>query len=512
MMPQLHRMVEQIRLMSFRQKAVLLSVAVLSFASFIFFFLWFQGADYQALYGNLSEEDAGMIIQKLKEQKVPYKVVGSVISVPADKVYDLRLTLASQGLPQGGAAGFELFDKTSFSTTDFVQKLNYRRALQGELGRTIKSLSEVEQCRVHLAVPERSLFMREEDRPKASVLVKLKPGRKLTQGQVQGIVHLVSSSVEGLSPKDVAVVDNQGEMLTSARDDSTGLTSSQMEYQRALEKDIETRVISILDPVVGKEKVRAKVAAMIDFSRVEKTEERFDPDSQVVRSELRNNERTTNGSTSGVPGVASNLPGKTLAQGGSSQGQSERKNETINYEISKVTSHVVHHPGEIRRLTVAVLVDGTVTGSAGSKERQYKPRSEEDLKNFEEMVKKAIGFSSERGDEVRVVNMPFEGVVQDDLAAPKTEILPIVLTIMKYLVPLLAVVLLWALLLKPMLKIAAAPRSGAETSLSLPQTIAELERVMELPDMSSRARVLEWAKKHPKEAAHLIKGWIKEEQ
>jgi flagellar M-ring protein FliF len=213
-------------------------------------------------------------------------------------------------------------------------------------------------------------------------------------------------------------------MLTSARDESAGLTTGQIEYQRALEKDIETRVIEILEPVVGMQKVRAKVAAAIDFSRVEKTEERFDPESQVVRSELRNTEKTTNGTTSGVPGVASNLPGKTQVQGASTQGLSEKKNETVNYEISRVTSRVVHHPGELKRLTVAVLVDGTSSGAAGSKEKQYKPRSEEDLKNFEEMVKKAVGFSAERGDEVRVVNMPFEVAAQEEFTAPKTEILP----------------------------------------------------------------------------------------
>lgn len=511
MMTRFSDIAERIRALPVRNKVVLLSVATISVASLIVLFAWIQRADYQPLYGTLSEEDAGMIIQKLKEQKVPYKVTGNVISVPAERVYDLRLGLASHGLPQGGGVGFEVFDKIGFSTTDFVQKLNYRRAMQGELARTIKSLSEVDQCRVHLAVPERSLFMKDEDRPKASVLVKLKPGRKLTQGQVQGIVHLVSSSVEGLSPKDVAVVDSQGDMLTSARDDVAGMTTGQIEYQHALERDIEARVISILEPVVGKQKVRAKVSATVDFSRVEKTEERFDPDGQIVRSEQRTSEKTTQGATSAVPGVSSNIPGKAQAQGGPSRAQAEKKNETINYEISKVVSRVVQQPGEIKRLTVAVLVDGTVAAASGSKERQYKPRSEEELKNFEEMAKSAIGFSAERGDEVRVVNMPFEGSPQEDLAESSNDVMPIVFTVLKYLVPLITVVLLWLLLLRPLLRVLTAPKPATESVIHLPQTVAELERIMQLPEGASRERVIEWAKKNPHEAAHLIKGWIAED-
>ncbi|HAM51257.1 MAG TPA: flagellar M-ring protein FliF [Nitrospiraceae bacterium] len=501
---------EQIREMSTKKKCILLSVIALTITALILLFSWLQKADYQILYANISEEDAGSIIQKLQEQKVPYKVSAGGIMVPSDKVYDLRLQLASQGLPQGGGIGFEVFDKTSLTMTDFVQKLNYRRALQGELSRTIRSLAEVDQCRVHLVVPERSLFTTEEDRPKASVLVKLRQGRRLSQSQVQGIVHLVSSSVEGLDPKDVAIVDSTGEMLTSAANDPMDMTGNQTEYRQSIEKDLETRVLSILEPVVGKGKVKAKIAATLDFTKVEKTEERFDPDGQVVRSEQRNTEKSTNGTMGRAPGTSSNLSGKTPSQVASTQGQSEKKNETVNYEISKVTSHIINPSGEIKRLSVVALVDGVYTTQEGSKDKKYSPRSEEDLKKFEDMVKNAVGFSADRGDEVRVVNMPFEASPQEELAEPQREIIPVVITLGRYLVPLLAIVLLLLFVVKPLIRVLTAPPTGRHSPVTLPHTVAEIEKALEIAEKPSGDRLIEWTKKNPKEAANLVKSWIQE--
>ncbi|HMK64910.1 MAG TPA: flagellar basal-body MS-ring/collar protein FliF, partial [Thermodesulfobacteriota bacterium] len=240
--------------------------------SLLLVFSWAQRPTYQTLFSNVGEADSGMIIQKLKEMKVPYQVEGTGILVPSDKVYELRLQLAAQGLPQGGGVGFEIFDKTNFGTSDFVQKLNFRRAIQGELSRTIQSLSEIETCRVHLAVPERSVFVEKESKASASVMVKLKPGRTLAQSQVQGIVHLVSSSVEGLSPEEVTVIDNRGGMLTRpTQEGSANLNNNQLELQRSYEKEIESRVVNILEPITGRNKVRAKVFASLDFTKTEKT-------------------------------------------------------------------------------------------------------------------------------------------------------------------------------------------------------------------------------------------------
>jgi flagellar M-ring protein FliF len=501
---------ENIMAMPAKKKMVLLCVVIFTITSLILLFSWLQKADYQILYSNLSDEDAGLIIEKLKGQKIPYKTSAGGIMVPSDKVYELRLQMASQGLPQGGNVGFELFDKANFTMTDFVQKLNYRRALQGELARTIISLSEVEQSRVHLAVPEKSLFAKEDERPKASVLVKLKQGRSLSQSQIQGIRYLVSSSVEGLNPKDVSIVDQQGEMLTEeAGDDTIGMSKDQLEYQRNFEKEMENRIIGILEPVVGKGKARAKVTATLDFTKIEKTEERFDPDSQVVRSEQKNMEKSLTGTTGGVPGVSSNLPGKTGTQVASNHGQTEKKNEVINYEISKITSHVINTPGELKRISAAVLVDGTYTAQKGSKEKQYTPRTEEDLKQFEDMVKKAIGFTTDRGDEVKVVNMPFEATSQEELAEPKKEIMPIILTAAKYIVPLLAVLLLFIFVIKPMLKSLSAESGAQRTPLQLPQTVAGIEKTLETGQPMGR-NVIDWAQKNPKDASNLIKNWIEE--
>jgi flagellar M-ring protein FliF len=493
-----------------RNKAIALVIISIALASIILTLTWMQKVDFQLLYSNLSEEDAGVIIQRLKEMKIPYKTTQTGIMVPSDRVHELRLQFATQGIPQGGGIGFEVFDRTNFSMTDFVQKLNYRRALQGELARTIRSLSEVEQCRVHISVPERSLFTREDERPKASVLLKLRQGRRLSEGQVQGIVHLVASSVEGLDPKDVTVVDSKGEMLTSPNSEIAGLSSSQIEFQRNYERELEGKIATLLEPVVGKGKARVKVVASLDFTRIEKTEERYDPDSQVIRSEQRSIEKSTGSSSGGVPGVGSNLPNRTTPTSGSSKG-SERKNETINYEISKITSHIINNPGEIKRLSAVVLVDGTYTTPQGSKEKKYSPRSEEDLKKIEEMVKRAIGFNQERGDDVKVVNMPFEAVSEEELPAPKKEIMPVVLTAAKYAVPVIGIILIFLLIVKPLLKtLTAQVKIQQPQPAEVPGTVAGIERSKELPGMSEKDRILEWAKKNPQEAAGLIKSWIEE--
>lgn len=505
-MASLSNIVEQIKAMSAKNLILLLLALAMSITAVILLATWSQKADMQVLYSNLAEEDSGAIIQKLNELKVPYKSTTGGIMVPSDKVHDLRLQLAGQGLPQGGGVGFEVFDKSSFTMTDFVQKLNYRRAIQGELARTIKALSEIEQARVHLAVPEKSLFSKEEDRPKASVLIKLKAGRRLTQGQVNGIVHLVSSSVEGMQPKDVAVVDSRGEMLTSAVGEGVGMSNSQMEYQRNIEKELEGRAIAMLEPVVGKEKVRAKVAVAVDFTRIEKTEERYDPEGQVARSEQKNIEKSTTGGGGGVPGVASNLPGKPATPGSASQGQSEKKNETINYEISKVTSHTINATGDIKKLSVVVLVDGVYTAEKDAKEKKYAPRSEDDIKKFEDMVKKAVGFTATRGDEVRVVNMPFEVIPQEEMPAPKKDILAIVMSAAKYAVPAIGVILLFLFVIRPLMQTVTTP-----PALQLPRTVSELEETLEMAGKPAKSEVADWAKKNPKEAANLVKGWLEKE-
>lgn len=494
-----------------KKRTALLSAIVMSIAFLILSLLWSQKEDYSVLFSNISQSDAGQIIQRLKEMKIPYKVDSNNIYVPSDKVYDIRLQLASQGLPQGGGVGFELFDKTSFGTTDFVQKLNYTRALQGELARTIMSLSEVQQCRVHLAIPQKSLFSKEDESPTASVLVKLVRGRTLSQSQIHGIVHLVSSSVEGLNPKNVTIIDDTGELLTPKRDDIMGLTNTQFEYQQKYEKLLESKVIEILEPIVGKGKVRAKVAASIDFSKIEKMEERYDPDSQVIRSEQKNSEKSMPAISGGIPGVSSNVPNKP-SQVGLSQEQSEKKNETINYEISKMTSHVINPSGEIKRLSVAVIVDGNYAAQQGSKEKKYVQRTEEEIKYYEELVKKAVGYTESRGDEVKVVNMPFEAEPSEETKAGIADYIPIAIKASKYLTPLLVVIFFFLFILRPLMKNLAIQK----VTQQVPEMTAKVE-VPESPEERkeltfSKERLIDWVEQNPMQTVNLIKTWIEEKK
>lgn len=506
----------QIKGMPVQKKIALIMVVMLAIAAVFLLVTFMQKADYQLLFANLSQEDGGAIIQKLTELRVPYKTEGGGIMVPADKVYELRLQLASQGLPQGGGVGYELFDKTSFTTTDFVQKLNYRRAIQGELARTIRALAEIEQCRVHLAVPEKSLFMQKQEKPKASVLVKLRAGRRLSSAQVQGIVHLISSSVEGLDPRDVAVVNNNGEMLTSASSDETmSMSSSQLEYQRNIERDIETRVVGMLEPVVGKGKARAKVSAVVDFTKIEKTEEKYDPDSQVIRSEQRSSEKSKSGAPGGIPGTASNLPEKTPVTVQAQGAQSEKKNDTINYEINKVVSRVISPTGDLKRISAVVLVDGTYAAAQGSKELKYVPRTEEAVQQFEDMVKKAIGFSVTRGDEVKVVNMPFETAPQEELGEPEksmaSTLMSTVTSAAKYVVPLVAIMLLFLFVIRPLMAALMAPANGSQPMQRAgAQGNTPGERAMETKVTPGKEQLVDWAKKNPGDAASLVKGWMDE--
>ncbi len=270
-------------------------IAVGTILGIILLIVWSNRIEFQPLYYNLSQEDAGMVVEELKEQKIPYRLTasGKTVMVPAGRVYDLRLDLASRGVPSGGGVGFEIFDRTDLGTTEFVQKLNYQRALQGELSRTINQFAEVEQSRVHITLPEKTLFLEDEQKPTASVVLKLRRKGALKEKQVQGIVHLVSGSVEGLPTENITIVDVDGNVLSAATSDEAnlaGLTGSQQEFQNELEAGLEKRVQTMLERVVGKGSAIVRVTANLDFMQEEKTEEIYDPDSAVIRSEQRSDE------------------------------------------------------------------------------------------------------------------------------------------------------------------------------------------------------------------------------
>ncbi|MBF0565394.1 MAG: flagellar M-ring protein FliF [Nitrospirae bacterium] len=524
-------LVEIVKGWSKRKIIVVVTIMTMVLASLILLFSWSQKTDYQVLFSNLSEQDAGAIVNKLNEMKVPYKITSNSIMVPAPKVYELRLQLAAQGLPVGGGVGFEIFDKTDFQTTDFVQKLNYKRALEGELARTISSLMEVEHARVHLALPEKSLFVKDKDTPTASILIKVKAGRSLSPAQVQGIVHLVSSSIEGLNPNDITIIDNNGNMLTRPSDDMLGLTTTQLEYQKKYEKDIETAIKDILEPVIGKDKVKVKTNVDLDFSRTEKTEEKYDPEGSVLRSEQSMKEKSLSAAPGGIPGVQSNLPGKAGTQAQGQQSQSQKESDTTNFEISKVTSHTLVSMGNLKKLSAAVLVDGMYREKKGSKEPVYIPRSDDELKRFDDLVKKAIGYNQARGDDVSVVNIQFEPVAKEEVPVEHRDWAKEIALSAKYLAPLIVAILFYFFIVRPVIKsISPEPVKAQIPELPMPRSMAEIakEAKPELPEAKLREVPLppveetaikteitdwsQWVKENPSQAASLIKEWVEAEE
>lgn len=519
-------MLELLRRFSISQRFVILVALAGAVSVLVAVALWTQQPDMQVLFAKLSPEDATSITGKLHEMKVPYEVGagGTTILVPRAQVHDLRLKLAGEGLPIGGGVGFEIFDRSSIGMSDFVQKLNYRRALQGELARTIVQMSEVERARVHLAVPERRLFSREQERPRASVVLSLKGAAGLGQSQVQGIVHLVASSVEGLKATDVTVVDGHGRLLSRVSDETSAhLTSSQLEYQRSFERDLEHRVQTMLERIVGMNKAVVRVSSVLDFRQVERTEETYDPDGQVVRSEQRTQEKMNelNGAIGGVPGVASNVPpGETAAPTEGSTNSSQVKNETLNYEISRRVSRIVEASGTVQKLSVAVLVDGayqavTPTGGEGAQTAQaspqYIPRTEEEMQQIQEIVKKAMGYSAERGDQVEVVNVQFNfgaeegpGAVEEAPGPFTQQWAPFV----RYGIGAVLFGLIFIFVVRPLMAmlLAAPDALSAGGTPSLPASVGDVEAAMgQMP----RARVLESARTDPQSTALVVKQWLK---
>ncbi|MGE4559984.1 MAG: flagellar basal-body MS-ring/collar protein FliF, partial [Desulfobulbus sp.] len=327
------------------RKLALAAVAAITLGLFAFIIIQARTADYQLLYGNLAETDASAVVEWLKGHNVPYQLTnnGRNILIPAKDVYETRLSLAASGLPQGGGVGFEIFDKQSFALTDFVQKVNYSRALQGELARTIASLGPVESARVHLALPEKRLFKEQQQPATASVILKLVPRKRLSDAQVEGIVHLVSSSIEGLEPDKVTIIDQNGTVLSKMGDKGLfgNLSPDLLAFQAQVEQRLETRAQALLDKSLGTKNSMVRVSAILDFAQTEKTEETFDPEEPVIRSEQVSEEKTGSEMVGGVPGVQSNLEGNTNAAAGATP-PSSRSQRTTNYEISKIVSKTIN--------------------------------------------------------------------------------------------------------------------------------------------------------------------------
>ncbi|HHW15641.1 MAG TPA: flagellar M-ring protein FliF [Firmicutes bacterium] len=373
---------------------------------------------YAPLFTGLQPEDAGAITAKLKESGVPYRLAenGSAILVPQDRVYETRIDMASQGLPKGGVVGFELFNETKLGTTDFERRLKYNWALQGELTRTIREMTEVEDARVHIVLPERSLFVSEDRPPTASVLLKLRPGRRLTEGQIYGIANLIAGSVEGLKPENVTILDSSGNVLSDLLDTSSPVGGAagrgilaQLQVKRETERELQRELQTMLEPLFGFGKVVARVNAELNFDYKEQNSENYTPVNAdtglgILRSRQTHDESYQgSGGPGGVPGVSSNVPGyQAYAGGGTSQYQ--KTEATENYEVNRVQEKLIVAPGQIKRLSVAVWVDGQLTQAQ--------------LASVRQAVASAVGFNQQRGDQLFIDSMKFG---QQELGGPPAE-------------------------------------------------------------------------------------------
>ncbi|MEZ4598809.1 MAG: flagellar basal-body MS-ring/collar protein FliF [Syntrophotaleaceae bacterium] len=495
-----------------------ISLAVVSLLSLAFFTLIvFQArhADYQLLFGNMEPEDASTVVNRLKDQKIPYRLedAGRAIYIPADRVYEIRLELAGSGLPQGGGVGFEIFDKQSFGMTDFAQKINYQRALQGELARTITSLAPVEAARVHLAMAEKRLFREQQEKTTASVIVKLIPGSNLTESQIQGIVNLVSGSVEGLDSEQVSVIDSNGRVLSRApqSDLNSPLTPGLLTYQQTFEKRLEHRAQSLLDRAVGTGNSLVQVTAALDFSQREVMEETYDPNATAIRSEQISNEKSGNSIAGGIPGVQSNLKG---AEGSAGATSSNRTEETTNYEVSKVISKLVEPVGAVKTLSVAVLVADKLIPAEGDGQPTYEPRTEKELAAIEKMVRSALGLQDERGDQIVVISRPFEKDfygISDPEASPANRFYPY-MPLVKYGLLCAAALMLYFLFIRPLLQTLKGQGKMVEHYKTVEQLESELSGQplqLESPDAETM-KLREEIFRTEDAPARIIKSWLKD--
>lgn len=496
-------------------------VVGLSLATFAILIVVANRTDYRPLFANLTGEDAGEIVKKLKEQKVPYQISsdGKALLVPADKVYELRLSLASEGLPQGGGIGFEIFDRKNFGVTEFVQKLNYQRALQGELSRTITQLAGVEQARVHLTIPEKSLFKENEKPATASVVLKMKSNRSLRESDVQGIVHLVASSVEGMDPEHVSVLDGRGKILSKGgpADQSSKLTAGMQDLQRNYERNLEDRLQSLLDKVVGSGRSAARVTASFNFKQVEKFEERYDPEAAAVRSEQRTEEKGASTMAAvGVPGVQSNLGRPGAMPTMPATGGGTKSDETLNYEVSRSTARTIEPVGNVEKVSVAILVDGKYELPPGAKEGarpKYAPRTPDDLQKIEALVKSAVGFNPQRGDQVTVANIPFQDTGDVGAADQATWwSAPIFMSLLKNLLIGAGFLALIFLVIRPLLTTLRSsvpttfmPEQDAEDEV---RRMVEARKAMLTQQSAAQVDLIDKVKQDPYQASQVLRNWL----
>jgi len=520
--------------MTLKKKISLLAVIGLTIGGLLYLIQWSGRPTFERLYTGLSVDDAALIVEQLKSQKVPYQITGggACIEVPADQVYELRMVMASEGLPQGSGVGFEVFDNAKLGMTEFMQNVNYQRALQGELARTINQIDEIESARVHLVMPTQTLFIEEATPPSASVVLKLRPGKRLGQGQIQGIVHLVSSSISGLEPENVTVVDNRGKLLAGKGEATSqaAMSTDQFMYQRKMESTLENRIKTMLEEVLGPNKAIVRVSCDLDFTRQEQTEEMYLPENQVVRSEQIHDESTRDASETpmGIPGVGANVRPNSVGIDNTQQGRADGSNarlfrkqdQTKNYEIGKVVSRKVMPSGTLRRVSAAVVVDGiyrNVSKRKGKEDWQYTSRSAEEMAQFENIVKSAINFDGQRGDTVEIENIPFE-TTQLEAAQPVEikdgwiDTIHKFKFIFEYMLVGMFVIFGFLFLVRPIVRWLTREPPGGQIVRQLPKTVSELEReyAHNKASLPFRDRVQQMIAADNESSLGVMREWIQE--
>ncbi|EQA7376559.1 flagellar basal-body MS-ring/collar protein FliF [Klebsiella aerogenes] len=531
-------------------KIPLLVAASAAIAIIVALLLWAKSPDYRVLYSNLNDRDGGAIVTQLTQMNIPYRFAenGAALMIPAEKVHETRLRLAQQGLPKGGAVGFELLDQEKFGISQFSEQINYQRALEGELSRTIESLGPVQNARVHLALPKPSLFVREQKSPSASVTLTLQPGRALDDGQINAIVYMVSSSVAGLPAGNVTVVDQAGRLLTQSDGTGRDLNASQLKYASEVESGYQRRIETILAPVVGSANVRAQVTAQIDFASREQTDEQYQPNQQPDKAAIRSQQTSSNEQiggpqVGGVPGALSNQPSapatapietakpaannasnatNTRSAAANSGPLSTRRDATTNYELDRTIRHTQQKAGTVERLSVAVVVNYSLNADG-----KAQPMSKEQLAQIEALVREAMGYSSSRGDSLQVVNTPFTDNQMTGGELPfwqSQAFIDLLLELGRYLLVLLVGWVLWRKLIKPQLQQRQAAQQAAVAAASAPIAKANGSHKPSNEELALRRksqqrvsaevqsqRIRELADKDPRVVALVIRQWMSNE-
>jgi flagellar M-ring protein FliF len=526
--------------------------------------------EYQTLYADLDPQEAQGIVQKLQELKVPYELGtdGRSVKVASDKLAEVRIQLASQGLPESGRIGFEIFDRTNFGLTNFQEQVNYQRALEGELARSIMTLAEVEAARVHLVLAKESLFQSSDEQTKASVILKLKNGRSLSASAAQGIVNMVASAVKGLTPEKVVLIDYRGKILSRNESGESGLSSQQLDARQKVEAELSNKIAQILEPAVGQGKIRPQVSVVMNFQQVEETVEQYDPQGTVVRSQQKQEEHQPKSErVGGIPGPR-NTPSANPANPatapasaaeavpGNNNSDLLKQNETVNYEVSKAVRHVMNPVGKLEKMSVAVLIDNhtkITTGADGKEQTTQEPRNPEEMKKYHDLVAAAIGFNPDRGDQLTLENISFQG---ENELVEKPNFLekqgPMIMTVLRYLIIPVVFIILYLLFLRPVQKTvftswASAgslpagrnvprltagniPAGGIQTPMTVKQLEAQLNgtpirddyagtperEFLPLPTPSKmdliRKRVVEQAQHDPETVARLVRVWLADEK